>query len=203
GLSRPGNVQGGSWQQNWRERYSDYYVKGQTNKQEQRALADCTLTSVVDPILAPVTPPGAQASVTETVTVAMTGHVSDPAVKRWRPNVRGVRTQSGSSSVQAQAEWALRIARGQSDRLTYTVLGWRAAGNLWLPNQVARVADAYADVNREMLISGVTYRKSAQGILTEIRLAWRTAFDRIDEPKQSRRYIFHRSPRSFGPTRQG
>jgi hypothetical protein len=34
-------------------------------------------------------------------------------------------------------------------------------------------------------------------------IAGRTAFDRIDEPAQDSRYIFHKAPKSFGPTRTG
>ncbi|MDA8049959.1 MAG: hypothetical protein M0002_08135 [Rhodospirillales bacterium] len=204
-LRRPGNVQGGGYRSSWRQRYSDYFVKGQTSKRQQRALTTCTITSAIDPLINPVLPPAQQASVAETVTVAMTGHAIDPEITRWRPNVRGSRTQSGTASAQAQAEWALRVAKGMGENLDYTVLDWRAgaANALWLPNQLVNVSDAWADVGRDMLIAGVTYRMSAQGITTSLRLAGRTAFARIDEPAKGPRYIFHRQPKSFGPTRTG
>lgn len=91
------------------------------------------------------------------------------------------------------------------EAITYTVLDWRAGATnaLWLPNQLVRVSDPYADINRDMLISGLSYQMDGHGIRTVLHLAGRTAFDRIDEPSQSERYIFKKAPKSFGPTRKG
>jgi dTDP-glucose pyrophosphorylase len=90
------------------------------------------------------------------------------------------------------------------ETLNYTVQDWRAgaANALWLANQVVAVSDAYLNINRDMLISGVKYRMSEAGIFTVLRVAGRTAFDRIDEPAKDR-LLFKRAPRTFGPTRNG
>ncbi len=204
-LARGGNIQASDYTNSWAERYSDYYVKGQTGTGGQRAGKNCAITSATDPSSAPAPLPDVSDDTAEASTIVMTGHAIDPQVTRYRPNVRGVATQSGSASAQAQAEWALRVARGMGETLNYTVQDWRAgaANALWLANQIVAVSDAYLDINRDMLISGVKYRMSEAGITTVLRIAGRTAFDRIDEPAKGPKFLFKKSPRSFGPTRTG
>jgi prophage tail gpP-like protein len=203
-LVRGGNVQATDYTNSWTERFSDYYVKGQTSTAGQRAGQDAAMTPGTDPTTDPVAPPDDGVDTAEASTIVMTGHAIDPEVTRYRPNVRGVATQSGTASAQAQAEWALRVARGMGETLNYTVQDWRAgaANALWLANQVVAVSDAYLNINRDMLISGVKYRMSEAGIFTVLRVAGRTAFDRIDEPAKDR-LLFKRAPRTFGPTRNG
>ncbi|OYV89672.1 MAG: hypothetical protein B7Z57_11630 [Acidiphilium sp. 37-60-79] len=204
-LAVPGNVTHAAYQSSWLQRFSDYYVKGQTNPRLARYGRKAGLTSSTNPTSAPGVPPAVSETVAEAATVQMTGHAIDPEIKRYRPTVRGVRTQSGSSSVQAQAEWALRVARGMGRTGHYSVLGWGPSpgGALWLPNQLVQVSDAYADINRDMLIASVRYSLSNKGASSVIGIAGRTAFDRIDEPAQSEGFIQKPTPKSFGPTKQG
>lgn len=205
-LQRPGNIVKSHRSSSWAQRFSDYYVKGQTNKISQRVNKLCKITPGIDPASAPVAPPGVQDTEAEQTTVVMTGHAIDPEITRYRPNVRGVKTQSGSASVQAQAEWAARVAKGMGEQLTYRVLDWRAGEGaaLWKLNQLVDVTDGYADINQDMLISGLSYCMNEQdGEFTELELSGRTAFDRIDESAKSKRFLFKKSPKSFGPTRNG
>lgn len=180
----PGNVQSVSTRGSWRRRFSDVFVKGSTDTVVHRAARVALLTPDMTP---PETgePPAVQVQYDESETILISGHATDPEVTRWRPVVRAARTQSGSASAQAQAEWALRVARGQSTDFTYTVLDWRAgaAGALWRPNAVVQVTDPYTDIDKPMLIAGVTYMLSEQGIMTRLRVVGRSAFDRINEPK--------------------
>lgn len=202
-ISCPGNAYHVEYRSSWQQRFSDYYVKGQTNPRLARYGRKAGLTSNTNPTSAPGVPPAVSATVAEAASVQMTGHAIDPEITRYRPTVRGVRTQSGSASVQAQAEWALRVARGMGRQGHYSVLDWGLNGQLWLPNQLVSVSDPYADINRKMLIASVSYRMGAQGRTSVIGIAGRTAFDRIDEPAQSEGYIQKRTPKSFGPTRNG
>ncbi len=206
-LTRPGNIQGGSYRMDWSERFADYYVKGQTSRSVIRSAQVPLFTSATDPRDGSTFPVELSTTATQTEQVAsvMTGHAADPAVQRYRPTVRMVKTQAGAATVQQQADWSLRIAKGQADTLRYKVLDWRAgsANALWRRNAVSRVSDPFAGINRDMLISGVTYHFDQQGEYTELELAGRTAFDRINEPAQDGRYIQARKARSFGPTRQG
>lgn len=186
----------------WLERFSDYFVKGQTVSSAYRSGIGCAVIPGLDPATSPVLPPGLDDTTTERRSVVMTGHAIDPQVTRWRPTVHGVRTQSGGASVQAQAEWALRVARGMSEGAHYTVLGWSADGALWRPNALVRVRDPYSAVDKDMLIASVDHTIGNHGLQTTIGVTGRSAFDRIDE-SPGRRIIFTRHTRHFGPTRQG
>jgi prophage tail gpP-like protein len=204
-LARGVNIFGSEYTSNWCQRYSDYYVKGQTNQSNQRAGATAAMTPDTVPTSTDEAIADAQ-DTAEASTIVVTGHAIDPEVTRYRPIVRSVKTQSGSASAQAQAEWALRVSRGMSETLNYTVKGWRAGPQLklWVTNQVAAVNDQYLDLNKDMLISGVRYRFSNKGVTTLLRIAGRTAFDRINESESSAGHVLTRKPpRSFGPTRNG
>ncbi len=206
-LQRPGNIQGGGWQSDWSQRFSDYYVKGQTNRSVIRKGSVPAMSIVTVPQTGESFPveTTASATTTESVAVTMTGHAIDPEVTRYRPTVRTAKTQSGAATVQDQADWGLRVAKGQAETGHYRVLDWRAgSGNaLWLPNALTHLTDPYAMVDRDMLISGVTYCYDQGGEYTQIEVAGRTAFDRIDEPASDPRYIQAKRPKSFGPTRAG
>jgi prophage tail gpP-like protein len=206
-LTRPGNIQRGGGKFNWAQRYSDYYVKGQTNRTVSRTGKVPLMMAATDPTSGLSFPieTSTDATTTESVSAIMTGHAIDPEVTRYRPNVRMVKTQSGAATVQQQAEWALRVAKGMAETLSYQVLDWRAGASnaLWLPNALSRVTDAFMAIDKDMLISGVSYRYDGTGEFTQLELAGRTAFDRINEPADDSRYIFSRRPKSFGPTRNG
>lgn len=218
-LQRPGNILSGGFRYDWSQRFSDYYVKGQTNQTVQRKGKPPALSADQDPTTealaaeeGPRTSLAAIAALadtpqtaTESSSLIMTGHVTDPEITRYRPTVRQVRTQSGAATVQQQADWMLRVQKGMSQTLNYRVLDWRAGASnaLWLPNALSRVTDGFSDMDQDMLISQVVYCYDAGGEYTELELAGPTAFDRIDEPADDGRYITHRTPKTFGPTRQG
>lgn len=185
-----GNVQEQGFEDNADARFSDYYVVGQTDAHSRRAGVPVALDSTVEPLedeAVPAAEPG-PASATEASNILMTGHAIDPEITRFRPTVRLTRSQSGMSTTQEQAEWMLRVARGQADLLRYTVLDWRAGANrvLWRPNQVAYVYDPFAERTKDMLIAGVRYLFDAEGARTELRVVGVTAYDRINEADRRR-----------------
>lgn len=182
-----GNVHRAGYEFNDTNRYSDYYVKGQSEKAAgARAAAPAPLGHDYVPVL-PVVPP-AGAGAIEASGILMTGHAVDREVTRYRPVVIMTRTQSGMNTVQQQAEWRARVDRGQSTGLTYTVMDWRAGprNGLWLPNTVARVTDPWAGVDDDMLIRGVCYRMDEHDLVTDLHIAGLTAFDRVDEATPKR-----------------
>ncbi len=124
----------------------------------------------------------------EAANILMTGHARDPGITRYRPDVRLTRSQSGMSTTQQQAEWAVRVALGQSKVSTYRVLDWRAGPDrvLWRPNQITGVVDPYAGIDDDMLIQGVTYSFGDRGLVTELSVTGRDAFDRINESDRRR-----------------
>jgi prophage tail gpP-like protein len=206
-LTRPGNIQGGGGKSSWAQRFSDYYVKGQTNRSVARKVQVPLMVQGTDPTTGLTFPieESTTATTTESVSAIMTGHAIDPQITRYRPTVRMVKTQSGAATVQQQAEWGLRVAKGMGETLNYQVLDWRAGPNkaLWLPNALSHVTDAFMAVDTDMLISGVTYKYDGTGEYTQLELAGRTAFDRINEPADDPRYIISHKPKGFGPTRNG
>ena len=124
----------------------------------------------------------------ETPSIGSMGHATDPEITRWRPTVRLTRSQSGMDTVQEQAEWMCRVAKGQSDRVHFVVLEWRAGkdGVLWRPNQVVAVSEPYSGISRDMLIAGVSFIFDETGRRTRLRMAGVTAYDRINEAERRR-----------------
>jgi prophage tail gpP-like protein len=173
----------------WRKRFSDYYVKGQSERcAGQRSGGPAMDSTLVPYDGAPALPAAGKATARESAGVLMTGHASDPEVTRYRPTVRMTRTQSGMSTTQQQADWALRVAKGESENVVYGVLGFRAgtANVLWRPNQLTQVVDAYQGLDKPLLIDAVTYEESEKGQLTTLRLTGPSAYDLIDEAAKRR-----------------
>lgn len=191
------NAYEGDFDIDWSHRFSHYYVKGQTDSSRQRSGIPAALNSTVQPLTAggtevapPVPPtPGPQsATAAAAQSILMTGLAIDPLIARWRPTLRLTRTQSGMSSVQEQAEWALRVAKGRSYTQCYRVLDWRAGPNnaLWQPNSVVTVVDPFAGVDGDRLIAGVRFTFDETGERTELRVVDLTAYDRINEAQKRR-----------------
>ena len=186
-LTIPGNVQAVEFKDSEQGRFSDVFVKGQTDGHKTHGPTPA-LDSTVVPIDDDSSAPPPSATITQAATVLMTGYAMDPEITRWRPTVRLTRTQSGMSTTQEQAEWAVRVARGLGTQLTYSVLGWRAGpqNTLWRPNQVVDVVDPWSGLDKPMLISGVRYRYGAEGETAQLSLVGVTAFDRINEAQKRR-----------------
>lgn len=141
-LSLPGNALGAGAHLSLRDRFSDYYVKGQSRPNRggrkaaldgtaapltQRAAADDeTATQARRAVSAapqdgsayPIgqSPPLTTQGQTQRASILSTGHAQDPAITLYRPRVFSVRSQSGDVSNQLLAEWRMRIARGRSSR---------------------------------------------------------------------------------------
>lgn len=195
-LRIPGNIHDARVKYSWRQRFSHYVYKAQATAGGGTPALDhqaAPLAGALNP--APAAPGAAAAQ------VVRTGRAQDREVTRWRPRVRLVRTESAGASAQEQADWLMRVARGQSEGLTYVVPDFRGGagsivrnpsdprggGKLWRPNELVAVVDPYAGINRDMLIAAVTWRYDAQGSRTEIRVVGPEAFDRIQEDARRQR----------------
>jgi prophage tail gpP-like protein len=175
-------IQHASLRNSWRGRFSRIVVKGQS---DQTALHTdgAALGHGVAAAGAPPATPTPSLAQGAAVAIVMQGSATDPAITRYRPSVRMTRTQSGMSTLQEQAEWAVRVARGQGYHYEATVLGWRAGPQnaLWRPNTLAAVWDPYAPIDEQMIISRVVYQAEERGLTTHLTLEGKTAFDRVDE----------------------
>lgn len=216
-LRLPGNIMTAGAHLSTRERFSDYWVKGQarpsrggrvsrsdpgtppltarppedseSSEQSRRAVAS---PGPVDDAAYPTgqAPPLETASATQSTAIVSTGHAHDPNIKLYRPKVFSVRSQSGGTPNQLLAEWRLRIARGRSQRTHWGVNGWRdgADNRLWRPNELVTIAAGSADPF-DALIAGVTYSLDDRGgSRTELEVVGREAFDLEPLPDQHRRH---------------
>ena len=164
----------------WTKRFSDYYVT-----QDTMHAAHGTSGQLIDRVPDAVEPddgPDAVAPTPATATGAM-GHAVDPEITRFRPTVRLTRSQSGMSTLQEQAEWMARVAKGNATPVRLVVQSWRAGPDnvLWRPNQLAKVWDPYSGLDRDMLIAGVEFELSEAGPSTALRVVGPSAYDRINE----------------------
>lgn len=161
-----------TFKDSWRGRFSDYFVKGQSEPAR-----GTRLDGTASPLgAAPTTPPPNRV---ERAGVVMTGHARDAEVTLYRPTVRQAKTQSGGATVQEQADWMARIARGKGQGHDMRVLDWRAGPgrDLWRPNTSVLVDDPFGGVLEERLIGAVVYRYGEDGETTRLRVVRPGAYD--------------------------
>lgn len=169
------------------QRFSDYYVTQDTVKDRTGGPAlDHDAASFDDSDDADDVP--AAATTSEATAIGNIGHATDPEITRWRPTLAYTRSQSAMATVQEQAEWRCRVAKGQGDRVRMAVLGFRAGSNntLWRPNQIVVVWDPYSGIDRDMLIAGVEFEHDEEGDKTRLRVVGPSAYDRINEADRKR-----------------
>lgn len=213
-LAIPGNAVSAGARLSSRDRFSDYWVKGQTRPSRggRRAALDGTAApstaraggiaahsrravaspGPLDGAASPVgqSPPAATATATNHAAIVSTGHATDPAIAPYRPKVFSVRSQSGDAPNQLLAEWRMRIARGRSTQNRWTVAGWRdgAEDRLWRPNELVSIAAGQGDPY-DALIAEVHYTQDdRQGSRTELVVVGREAYDLEPLPDQHRRH---------------
>ncbi|WP_431281666.1 phage baseplate assembly protein [Humitalea sp. 24SJ18S-53] len=198
GLSLPGNVAAGHASSSTEERFARYIVKGQSGS--ARGTGGPALASGAAPLEEALPPPAA----TERARIIRTGLAVDPEITRHRPKVFLSRTESGGASLQTQAEWRMRVARGRSDVLAYTVPGWRAGADrrLWRPNELCHVQDAPGGITGDMLIRGLRFTVGDKGAATELKLVGPEAFDLEDEGTRRRRRDPRGSPAGDSTARE-
>lgn len=106
------------------------------------------------------------------------GRVTDTQVTRYRPKVLVGENQGYSGTLKERALWERKVDRARGMKVSYTVQGWyAAAGAMWKPNTLVKVIDTLGDLNRDMLIAGVTFTRDDRGTLTQLTLALPDAFD--------------------------
>ncbi|EFH11580.1 phage baseplate assembly protein [Teichococcus cervicalis] len=198
-VTLPGNALEAQTRRSWRERWSEYHVVGQQTAGGGRRATRPAMDHTARPLTsaAPGSPPPAPPSPTgsERPAVVARGLARDPEVQRYRPILRQSRTQSGGASVQDQAAWMMRVQRGRSDQLAYTVLDWRAGEDdrLWRPNELVLVDDRYTDVLADQLVSGVAMSYDERGAMTRLQLMGPEAYDQVREgEEQPRRRVRRR-----------
>lgn len=139
-----------------RERFSTYYIKGQNRGSDDNADAPETHTQV-------------------------SATAKDSFVKRYRPLIVLAEDKGANATFKQRAEWERNVRRGRSARATVRVNGWRnVSGALWKANTLSRLISTYLGADADLLIVGGTYiLDESQGMVTELSLVGREAFDLV------------------------
>lgn len=188
-LFLPGNLTASSGKFSSRERYSDYYVKGQSGGGKGKKASKAGLDGTAQPLGEGSfdAPRPDESSAKGQVTIL--GHARDEEITRYRPIVAQTRTEASTVDAQTQAEWMARVAEGKGTQFEGEVRDWRINGGLWRPNELVMVDDAYQDLNRDLLVSGICYNYNERGERTQLRLVGPEAYDLIpmDDRKKNRK----------------
>lgn len=114
------------------------------------------------------------------VSASPSARSADATIRRYRPKVVMAENQGYDLTLAERAEWEKKMAKARAKRATYTVRGWYAdpvAKTLWQPNTIVTVEDRRAQLNREMLIAGVSLLRDESGTTTRLDLVLPDAFD--------------------------
>lgn len=204
-LTLPGNVMSSSGNYTHKNRHSKTIVRGQHEKASGKRKSG-SLDETANPLTvarksdngganlqaggAPIDPKDRQqgkgyATEVERYGTSATGEYCDDEIKRYRPKVHLARTKGNKKDCCCEAEWRSRSARGQSEEISYTVAGFKVNDQLWRVNEMVYVSDSFQMVERDMLISGVSFSEDDNGQITELTVTSPEAFD--NKPVKDRR----------------
>lgn len=106
------------------------------------------------------------------------GIAVDPDISRYRPLIIQSELEGFDLDMVERAKWEVRHRRFAGTEVTYTVPGWEAAaGEFWKINTIIPVQDKELNINRSMLIKGVSLTQDESGTKTQITLAPSEAYD--------------------------
>lgn len=105
------------------------------------------------------------------------GAAVDRGVKRYRPKTILSEGAAKKEGAMARADWEARRNIGEALKLTATRVGWRQKdGKLWAPNLLVRCKVPSMNLDAELALAEVHYKKGAEGTLCELELAPPEAF---------------------------
>jgi prophage tail gpP-like protein len=140
GLELGKNVLVGSIGRSYRERFSEYTFKGQTEASDEWS--------------------GLSANNLE-------HRVTDTGVSRYRPLVVQSEKQRGKDDVGKRAVWERNVRAGRSIRHRYTVEEWTTnVGLLWEPNTLVKIVDDWCDVDTVALVTSAEFTLAGERVTT-------------------------------------
>lgn len=175
------NVLTGSADLDFKDRFSEYRVKGQrtaevaASSDDEEDDDDADGSDASGPDIAALTDSAAA------TTQVLSTH-TDSGVTRRRVLVIVADGQPDGATARDRARWEAAYRAGKSYEAMYTVQGWRqAGGQLWLPNQLVRVKDPIIGFDLDMLIAEVTFSLSESGTTTTLKVAPKAAYELLPE----------------------
>lgn len=151
------NIKAGSGNESRRDRFTEYTVQSQTTSNDLQ-------------------------------TAGSVAFINGKAVekpwrnKRYRPTVMDAEGMADLEDCKRRAEWQRNVAFGRGQRRTYTVVGWRHADGLWLPNRLVSVDDQWAPTMPEPLIVHTRFILDKNGQRTDLTLMPKAAFELVELP---------------------
>jgi len=98
--------------------------------------------------------------------------IDDDRVARRRVKVISQSGQLTEKMARDRVQWERANALSKAMTLNYTVQGWRqSSGQLWRHNMIVRVIDPLIGLDRDMLISEITYELGEPGTFTKMTVA--------------------------------
>ncbi len=155
------NVLSGEAKFDFSKRFSDYVVLGQHKQTE----SDNAKTAASDK-----------------------GAVHDNKISRYRLKVIKDKGQSSNAFCLNRADFEMRYAKAQSEKVTYKVQGWRqSSGTLWSLNASVRVDDAMLNaVGSILIITKISFDLNAQGMLTTLDCCAKEGVTREDKTTEKK-----------------
>lgn len=149
------NILSAQAQLSWKERFSEYTVRGHDRiGNDMEAAAQFVSPSAT---------------------------VRDETISRYRPRIVLADDHGDRSRFIDRAEWEKNVRMGRALRGSITVQGWRdGEGRLWRPNTLVHLASPLLYLaEAEMLIVGCLYTLDDSGTRTALSIARREAFDLV------------------------
>lgn len=190
-----GNVSESAGWSSMRERYSAYHVVAQAERAGGRRRNSAKLDVTAEPLGTGGTASAAAAE-HELGGVNIAATAKDEEVTRHRPFVAMARTQLTAKAAQDQADWMARVSRAASLKVEHLVRGY-GDGRPWRPNELVAVRDSFQNVNRDLIVAGLSKEFGDWGAVTRLRLTGPEAFDM--EPV-SNRAKNHQQPKTLDTT---
>lgn len=179
-ITLPGNARGARAKFSHKDRHSETIVRG---RQEKAGQTRDDRAAPLTPGSAPAAPSGrtetdGSATERERRGTAVTGRARDGEISRHRPIVHLSRTQADKQAADDEADWRMRTSRAKSEEANYRLKGFGVSGRLWRVNEMTFVSDAFTGIERDMLISRVTFTQNEDGCETELTVSSPEAFDK-------------------------
>lgn len=166
------NIKTGNLVQNDMDRFSNYIVKAQGSGND-----NLSLTDYVQP----------------------TGRLSDNVIHRYRPTVILSDKKIDNAGAKDLARWEARNRAGAGRSLDYIVQGWlQSNGDPWQINRIVEVKDDFLNINKEYLISQLSFSLNEGGSETNIFLVHPDTYELKPQPVE----IKGPSDDGFDPTTQ-
>lgn len=158
-LIEGGNIKAARAEFSWKDRYSEYIVKGYG-----RLFGDG-----------------------DHVHSAPVHAIGDPAISHFRRLIVLAENHSDNASLKVRAEWECNVRRGRGCRGSITVQGWENKFGLWYPNTIVSVTSPLIYLaESKMLIVGCSYTLDDQGgSLTELAIARPESFQLLEGAPKS------------------